>query len=195
MTQLHYLSAIAWELPTWRLAGAILLGPIFGILLTSGLGKDPGLVENNQERQKLHSALGYALLLVSLLGWLIWDPLAEQGLLWILFILWGILVPLMGKLIPWLEGMESSRRKKGIQQGLLAVIVIFGLSLRLSGLFHGLPQYIVHCDTPKQLALIPNFVQGDFAPPTSYPVGHIYLYSGIIKLFQWLLGQADPCRR
>ncbi len=64
--------------------------------------------------------------------------------------------------------------------------------LRFSGLTHGLPDYIVHLDTPKQLCLLPNFVAGDLEPPGRYPVGHIYLYSGVIALWRSMVGISEP---
>jgi hypothetical protein len=75
---------------------------------------------------------------------------------------------------------------------LLVPILILGLFLRFSGLDHGLPDYIVHCDTPKQLALIPDFVDGNLVPPGRYPVGHMYLYAGAIRLWKSLVGDSDP---
>lgn len=81
---------------------------------------------------------------------------------------------------------------------LLAGILLLALGLRLAGLGHGLPQWITHCDTPKQLAQIPDFCQGQLDPGFSYPLGHIYLYGGALRLWTELTGltpalpQLDP---
>lgn len=71
----------------------------------------------------------------------------------------------LGRLVPWL----------------LALTILAGLLLRLGGVSHGLPDIIAHCDTPKQLDLVPHFFRGALTPPSSYPLGHIYLYTALLK--------------
>ncbi|MFZ5586183.1 MAG: phospholipid carrier-dependent glycosyltransferase [Thermodesulfobacteriota bacterium] len=71
---------------------------------------------------------------------------------------------------------------------LLAGVLLLALGLRLAGLGHGLPDWIVHCDTPKQLAQIPDFHAGRLDPGFSYPLGHIYLYSGVMRAWTELTG-------
>lgn len=83
-------------------------------------------------------------------------------------------------------------KKSDLIPYLLALTIFVGLCLRLSGLDHGLPNFIAHCDTPKQLELVPRFLQGNIVPPTSYPVGHIYFYSALISQLQELATQGSP---
>ena len=83
-------------------------------------------------------------------------------------------------------------KKSDLIPYLLALTIFVGLCLRLSGLDHGLPNFIAHCDTPKQLQLVPRFLQGNIVPPTSYPVGHIYFYSAVLSQMQELATQGSP---
>lgn len=75
---------------------------------------------------------------------------------------------------------------------LLAFILLGGFFLRLAGLAHGLPDFIAHCDTPKQLELVPRFLSGDLLPGTSYPVGHVYIYALLIKLVAFFTAPDSP---
>ncbi|MBI4800071.1 MAG: glycosyltransferase family 39 protein, partial [Desulfarculus sp.] len=70
---------------------------------------------------------------------------------------------------------------------LLTLALLAGLVLRLGGVGHGLPDIIAHCDTPKQLDLISQFLSGDLIPPASYPLGHIYLYTALLKALLTIL--------
>ncbi|MCF8066935.1 MAG: glycosyltransferase family 39 protein [Desulfarculaceae bacterium] len=74
----------------------------------------------------------------------------------------------------------------------LAGILALGLGLRLAGVAHGWPEFISHVDTPKQLVLLPAFLRGELTPPTSYPLGHVYLYAALGRLSAWLFAPGSP---
>lgn len=74
----------------------------------------------------------------------------------------------------------------------LAGILALGLGLRMAGVAHGWPEFISHVDTPKQLVLLPAFLRGEFTPPTSYPLGHVYLYAALGRLSAWLFAPGSP---
>ncbi|MCF8034790.1 MAG: glycosyltransferase family 39 protein [Desulfarculaceae bacterium] len=68
----------------------------------------------------------------------------------------------------------------------LAGALLLGLGLRLAGLDHAWPLYIPHVDAPKQLGLLPAFMAGNLVPSINYPVSHIYLYTALHSLWQWM---------
>ena len=187
LTSLHYLEFIAWEVPYWRMIGGSLGGILLGLIVTVSLGKGFYWLKLLPKDQPYRFP-GYALLITALLGWPVWDYLAETGFLWILLCFW-IVLTLFLKLLPrWSKRTPFEKWEPRVIIGLLVCVLMLGLFLRFSGLTHGLPDYIVHCDTPKQLCLIPGFVEGNLIPPGRYPVGNIYLYSGVIRLWRSMIG-------
>ena len=191
LTQIHYLSFIAWEFPYWRMIGGSLGGILLGLVLTVSLGKGfyrLKLLSNDQP----YLFPGYALLITALLAWQYWDTLAGRGLLWGTLPFWLLTTFSLGRICSLLAQYSSEQKQKLLITSCLIVVLLFGLYLRFSGLSHGLPDYIVHNDTPKQLRLIPQFIGGDPEPPDSYPVGHIYFYSNILRLWRAITGINSP---
>ncbi len=191
LTQIYYLGFIAWEVPYWRMIGGSLGGIVLGLILTVILGKGFYWLKLLPKDQPYRFP-GYALLITALLGWPIWDILAERGFLWLTLPFWLITTFSLGRIYSLLVQYSSEQKQKLLLTTCLIVVLLFGLSLRLAGLSHGLPDYIVHCDSFKQLQLIPQFIEGDPEPPDSYPVGHIYFYSNILRLWRAITGINSP---
>ena len=187
-SQLYYLSNVSWEEPFLRLAiGFAAGGGLLGLLDYALARALKRIAPSWHERINL--SLFWSLLIVALLGWYFWEPLAEKGLFFLLlfpFLLALGLGLLWGK---YQTGQDSLDR---LWPFLLGLVLLAGLGLRLSGIVHGLPDFICHCDTPKQLALLPSFMAGDLIPPTSYPVGHIYMYAAILKALFAVLPLEQP---
>lgn len=183
-SQLFYLSAVQWQAPQWRLlagglAGAVAAWAIWA-LLAALLGKAPGL-----ERRGAGRLAAWALTPTTAAAWLFWPQMDSHGTHWLLGLV--LLAALLAGAVAgrvW-GGHFSDRRR--IIPWLLAPVLLGGLVLRLSGVNHGLPDIIAHCDTPKQLDLISQFLGGDLIPPSSYPLGHIYLYTAVLKALLFIL--------
>lgn len=184
-SQLYYLSYVSLEDPALR----IWLGPIGGaigaMLLTFAVGfliaKLSKLPEDSAGK-----LAGWALLAASASSLPFWYAISRAEAYWLPLALWAAFIaalypftrkkndasglPKLEKLIPLMAGL----------------VVMGGLFLRLSGVSYGLPDLIPHSDTPKQIMLLHYFMRGELMVPDYYPVGHIYLYAALLKLF-WLL--------
>lgn len=190
-SQLHYLGFVAWEWPALRIVSGIVGGWLLGTATVWVAGKALGGLRLLPKDQSCRST-AWGLLTLSLVSWPVWDALAFRGRLWVLLVFWLFMVVVGNLLFQKIRrsSPEIIQRRRGTI--LLLLILAWGLFLRFSGLTHGLPDFIVHCDTPKQLALIPAFVQGELEPPGRYPLGHIYLYSGVIRLWKSMIGSQEP---
>ena len=191
VSQLAFLASAHWEWPFLRVLGGFMGGGLLGLLLTVGLAR----LWQRWARDPLHDpawAPGWTLGLSGLAAALVWLLAGRSLLAWpLLLVLPGGMFALAGARA-WWERAEHERRRAWLWRGAAVALLLLGLGLRLSGLGHGLPAYINHCDTPKQLELIPRFASGDLKPPTSYPVGHIYLYAGLAGLWHAAIGDAPP---
>jgi len=188
LTQIHYLGFIAWELPWIRIllgmSGGFLIGCLFSRLLGKGLSWIRVV-----PKAEASSFTGWALLITAAVAWPFWDDLALRQRLWIFGILWPLIIFVMLWASHRIKRLPREEGERRLVLLLLVPVLAWGIFLRFSGMTHGLPDYIVHCDTPKQLALIPHFVEGNLEPPGRYPVGHIYLYAGVIRLWKAVTGQ------
>lgn len=187
-SQRHYLATVAWDHPAARLLLGLLLGALLGAGLAWGLARLQARLAPGRQPW----AWGGGLLLLALAAGPAWGPLSGGGWWWLGLPVWPFLAWLVSRLTPSLRVGLSGLAPGWWHGWALGGLLLLALGLRLAGLGHGLPLTIPHCDTPKQLALIPQFVSGDFDPGFSYPLGHIYLYSGMIRLWQGLTGQAEP---
>lgn len=187
-SQRHHLAQVAWDHPAARL----LLGLALGALLGAGLAWGLARLQARLAPKRRPWAWGGGLLLLAPAAWPAWEPLARSGGWWLVPPAWPALAWLVARSAPPLLAGLSGLAPGWWRGWALAGVLVLSLGLRLAGLGHGLPLTIPHCDTPKQLALIPQFVSGDFDPGFSYPMGHIYLYSGMISLWQGITGQAEP---
>jgi hypothetical protein len=187
-SQLYYLSSVSWEEPYLRVAIGILAGgSLFGFL-------DYGLVRVLKRlapawQVRISLSFAWSLLFVTLLACFFWDSLIENGLF---FMLSAPFVLFLGLGFLWGKYQNQKLSLGSLWPALLGAVLLAGLGLRLSGISHGLPDFICHCDTPKQLALLPSFMAGDLIPPTSYPVGHIYMYAAILKALFAVLPLEQP---
>jgi dolichyl-phosphate-mannose-protein mannosyltransferase len=73
-------------------------------------------------------------------------------------------------------------------RGLLPAILVVALLLRVVGIAYGLPDWIYHSDTTKQLLRVVPFMRGDLVPEDTYPVLHMYLAAALFRI--WAL--IDP---
>ncbi len=81
-------TAASWDIRRpRRIIGDGLGGLLLGFLLTIGLGKGLFWIRILPNEQPARSP-GWALLMTSLIGWPIWNTLAEREQLWILLALW-----------------------------------------------------------------------------------------------------------
>ncbi|MGH7322009.1 MAG: glycosyltransferase family 39 protein, partial [Candidatus Rokuibacteriota bacterium] len=64
---------------------------------------------------------------------------------------------------------------------LVLTLCAVGLWLRLAGVSYGLPDYIYHEDTPKQLHRVPDFFRGQLIPEDTYPTLHMYIVALLLK--------------
>lgn len=64
----------------------------------------------------------------------------------------------------------------------LPAILAAGFLLRVAGLSYGLPDWVYHSDTPKQLQRVIPFLRGDLVPEDTYPVLHMYLSALLLRL-------------
>ena len=187
-SQRHHLAHLAWDHPAARLLLGLGLGALLGALLAwAALRLQARLAPG---RQAWSWAGG--LLLLALLAGPAWPLLAKSAWSWLGLGLWPALAWWLPRLDLACRAFLAARRPGWWRGWLFGGVLLLALGLRLSGLGHGLPLTIPHCDTPKQLAQIPQFVSGDFDPGFSYPLGHIYLYSGIISLWRGVTGASQP---
>jgi len=187
-SQRHHLAAVAWDHPAARL----LLGLALGALLGAGLAWAAARLQARLAPARRPWSWGGGLLLLALAAGPAWEPLARAGLVWLGLPAWPVLAWLVARSAPPMRASLSGLAPGWWHGWALAGLLLLALGLRLAGLGHGLPLTIPHCDTPKQLAQIPHFVSGNFDPGFSYPMGHIYLYSGMISLWRGITGQAEP---
>lgn len=187
-SQRHHLAYVAWDHPAARL----LLGLGLGALLGAGLAWAAARLQARLAPGRRAWSWGGGLLALALLAGPAWPVLSRTAWTGLCLLAWPILAFLVSRLAPSLRASLSGLSPGWWRGWALAGVLLLALGLRLSGLGHGLPLTIPHCDTPKQLAQIPQFVSGDFDPGFSYPLGHIYLYSGIISLWRGVTGASDP---
>jgi hypothetical protein len=64
---------------------------------------------------------------------------------------------------------------------LLAATLGAAFLLRVAGLSYGLPDWVYHSDTPKQLQRVVPFMRGDLVPEDTYPVLHMYLAALVLR--------------
>jgi len=184
-SQLHYLSHISFKHPAWRLWLGSIGGALGALLLTIAAA----FLLNKITRLSLHWAsklTGWALLAASALLVPFWSALASADAYWLLPVLWAIAVIALFPFVRPSREVSGARIIEKLIPLFVGAVVIAGLLLRLSGVNYGLPDMIAHCDTPKQLQLMHYFMQGNLMPPNSYPVGHIYLFAGLIQLYWYL---------
>ncbi len=64
---------------------------------------------------------------------------------------------------------------------LLGAILATAFLLRAAGLSYGMPDWVYHSDTPKQLGRVVPFIRGDLVPADTYPVLHMYLAALLLR--------------
>ena len=184
-SQLYYLSHVSFDHPAWRLwlspVGGTLGGLIAAIAVAFLLAKTI--------RLPFYSACklaGWALLAASALLLPFWHAVSSADAYWLVPALWAAAMAALFPLVrPQHEPIGAEHLAKLLPL-MVCAVVIGGLLLRLSGVNYGLPDLIPHSDTPKQLKLLHYFMQGNLMAHDDYPVGHIYLYAALLKLF-WFL--------
>jgi hypothetical protein len=67
-----------------------------------------------------------------------------------------------------------------------ALLLVLGLcavalALRLVGVSYGLPEYVYHEDTPKQIQRVPRFFRGALVPGDTYPTLHMYVAALLLR--------------
>lgn len=67
-------------------------------------------------------------------------------------------------------------------RGLLAAILAVAFLLRVAGVTYGLPDWVYHSDTTKQLLRVVPFLRGDLVPEDTYPVLHMYLAALLLRV-------------
>ena len=67
-------------------------------------------------------------------------------------------------------------------RGLLVAILAAAFLLRVAGVSYGLPDWVYHSDTTKQLQRIVPFMRGDLVPEDTYPVLHMYLAALLLRI-------------
>jgi hypothetical protein len=67
-------------------------------------------------------------------------------------------------------------------RALLPAILVGAFLLRVAGLAYGLPDWIYHSDTTKQLLRVVPFMRGDLVPEDTYPVLHMYLAALLLRI-------------
>ena len=65
---------------------------------------------------------------------------------------------------------------------LLFATLALAFLLRAIGVAYGLPDLIYHSDTTKQLQRVVPFMRGDLVPEDTYPVLHMYLAAGLLRI-------------
>ncbi len=184
-SQLYYLSYVSFDNPAWRLC----LGPIGGAVGGMLIAIAAAFLIAKITRLPVGSAgklAGWALLAASALLAPFWYALSSADAYWLVPALWAVAMATLYPLVRPHREPTGAKRLEKIIPLLVGAVVIGGLLLRLSGVNYGLPGMIAHCDTPKQLQLLHYFMQGNLMPPSTYPVGHIYIYAGLIQLY-WAL--------
>jgi hypothetical protein len=66
--------------------------------------------------------------------------------------------------------------------GLLAGTLPAAVLLRAAGVSDGLPDWVHHSDTTKQLLRVVPFLRGDLVPEDTYPVLHTYLAALVLRV-------------
>jgi hypothetical protein len=67
-------------------------------------------------------------------------------------------------------------------RGLLATIFAVAFLLCMAGVSYGLPDWVYHSDTTKQLLRVVPFLRGDLVPEDTYPVLHMYLATLLLRV-------------
>jgi hypothetical protein len=64
---------------------------------------------------------------------------------------------------------------------LLGAILAIAFLLRVAGLSYGMPDWVYHSDTSKQLQQVVPFMRGHLVPEDTYPVLHMYLAALLLR--------------
>ena len=67
-------------------------------------------------------------------------------------------------------------------RGLLPAILVVAFLLRVAGIAYGLPDWIYHSDTTKQILRVVPFMRGDLVPEDTYPVLHMYFAAVLLRI-------------
>ena len=64
---------------------------------------------------------------------------------------------------------------------LLGAVLAVAFLLRVAGLSYGMPDWVYHSDTSKQLQRVVPFMRGQLVPEDTYPVLHMYLTALVLR--------------
>ncbi len=76
----------------------------------------------------------------------------------------------------WSEGTRPTWARR-----LLGAILVTAFVLRVVGVTYGLPEWVYHSDTPKQLVLVVPFMHGKLVSGDTYPLLHIHLTALLLR--------------
>ena len=182
-SQIHYLATSQWEAPALRLVGGAVAGLLLALLIL-WCGQW-ALTRWADDARRSVFALRVAFAAQMVIFVLCWGLMAASP--------WGAAVAAAGlAAVVCLATLWARRQLPTPSPALtarvgLALCLLLALALRLAGLSHGLPDYIPHCDTPKQFLWLEGILKGNLIAPSSYPIGHLYLYAAVMKLLSLLL--------
>lgn len=137
-------------------------------------------------------SMGWLLAGVLLLAGLFWGKVGVGEPLWLVSVITMVVVFLCGLWGKFRTEMWPKENRRVFWPYVLVAIVLLGFGLRFCGMDHGVPNFVAHCDTPKQLERIPPILKGNLKPPNSYPFGHIYFFSGLIAQFRGMETLGSP---
>jgi hypothetical protein len=76
---------------------------------------------------------------------------------------------------------ESVAVRPAWARWLLGAILAVAFLLRVAGLTYGMPDWVYHSDTPKQLERVVPFMRGELVPQDTHPVLHMYLAALVLR--------------
>jgi hypothetical protein len=82
---------------------------------------------------------------------------------------------------PWPAPASDAPARPAWARGLLGVALAAAFLLRVAGISYGLPDWVYHSDTTKQLERVVPFMRGDLVPGDTYPVLHMYLAALLLR--------------
>jgi hypothetical protein len=82
---------------------------------------------------------------------------------------------------PWPAPASDAPARPAWARGLLGVALAAAFLLRVAGISYGLPDWVYHSDTTKQLLRVVPFMRGDLVPEDTYPVLHMYLAALLLR--------------